>query len=55
MKKLKFKLNKKFIDKIRDETNLILYNINGIGIQEMQLVNNILRGLENVKFQVCYN
>ena len=54
MKQINIKLTKEILNKVRDETNLILFNMKGFGIKEMQVVNNILEQLNNVKIKVSY-
>lgn len=55
MKKFKIKLDKKLLNRVREDVNLILFNIKGFGIKEMQIVNNIARGLEGVKITISNN
>ena len=55
MNKSNIKLTKEMLNKARDEVNLILFNLKGFGVKEMQIVNNIIVGLKDVKIQVCYN
>ena len=55
MKQLNIKLTKEMLNKARDEVNLILFNLKGFGIKEMQLVNNIIEGLKDVKIKVYTN
>lgn len=55
MKHFNFKLNKNMLNKIRDNTNLILFNTKGFGLNEMKLVNNIIEGLKDVKIKIYSN
>ena len=55
MKQFNFKFTKETLNKARDDANLILFNLKGIGIKEMQLVNKITEGLKDVKIKVYTN
>lgn len=49
MKKLKFKFNKELCNKVKDEVNLIIFNMKGTTFEDLKLVNQIMEELENVK------
>jgi len=55
MKQIKFKITKDMITKVREDFSLVLYNIKGFGIKELELFNTVLRGLENAKFNISFN
>jgi len=50
MKKVNFKFSKELLDKVRDDVNLVLFELKGFGMKEMKMVNNIMEVLEGATF-----
>lgn len=55
MEQLYIKFTNDLLNIVRDEVNLILFNLKGYGINEMKLVNKIIGGLNDVRFKVLIN
>lgn len=43
-----FSFDKKYLNEIKEYVNLILFNMKGIGIDELRFVNAVFKEVENI-------